>query len=379
MKTTNLLMLVAGTALTAGVANADGLTLAQGDTSLSIGGTAQFRWNSSFRDDNTVGNQDDFTTGFSTPRTRLKAMGTVWSKNLSFYIQGNFGAAGGGTGDGFNLEEAYGKYTWDSGMYAKWGQMTGNLITEENIADEAQLGMEQGITSKFFSPGYVQGVELGWQGDMWRVAGTFSDGAGTGGTDWNSTSESDYAISVRADVKVFGSDWARFNDFTSWRSASDNALRIGGGVHFQDGGETGGTADNQLLIYTIDAQYEAAGWNIFAAGYGSNSDNGVTDNDLFGGVIQAGFFVSDQAEIFARWDGLFFDDAAAPGADDNVHFATVGLNYYVSPESHAAKFTGQVGYALNDSTGIFADTTNGFLGDSEDGEISIGAQFQIMF
>lgn len=379
MKTTNLLMLVAGTALTAGVANADGLTLAQGDTSLSIGGTAQFRWNSSFRDDNTVGNQDDFTTGFSTPRTRLKAMGTVWSKNLSFYIQGNFGSAGGGTGDGFNLEEAYGKYTWDSGLFAMWGQMTPFLLTEETVADEAQLGMEQGIASKFFSPGYVQGVSLGWQGDMWRVVGAFSDGAATNGTDWNSTSESDYALTARVDVKVFGSDWARFNDFTSWRSASDNALRVGGGVHFQDGGETGGTSDTQFLTYNLDVQYEAAGWNIFAAGYGSNTDDGTVDTDLFGGAIQAGFFVSDQAEIFARWDGLFFDDAAAPGADDNVHFATVGLNYYVSPESHAAKFTGQVGYALNDSTGIFSDTTNGFLGDSEDGEISIGAQFQIMF
>jgi hypothetical protein len=223
---------------------------------------------------------------------------------------------------------------------------------------------------------------------MFRVTGAISDGAAAANTPFNSSAESDYAITARVDVKAMGSDWNRFSDETSFQSQTEMALRVGGGVHFQDGGETGGTIDQQIFVYTLDAQIEGGGWNAFGAFYGSTVDSGgATDTDLFGGILQGGIFVTDQVELFARWNAVFFDSsAAAGGADDDCHFAEAGVTYYVSPESHAFKVSFFAGYAFNDTTPLFGaggllegSTRSGFLGDSEDGEIAIGAEASILF
>jgi hypothetical protein len=62
------------------------------------------------------------------------------------------------------------------------------------------------------------------------------------------------------------------------------------------------------------------------------------------------------------------------------------VNYYVSPESHAAKLTGQFGYSFNDTNAIFGsggfiegNTRNAFLGDQTEGEWAIIAQIQVVW
>ncbi len=358
-----------------------------GANRLNIGGTEVFQYNASFRDDNSVGDVDDTTIGFSTPLTRLRFWGNVWDKNLTFKVQGNFGGEFSDTGS-FGLEDAYGMYTWENGLSVKWGQFRMPLTRAFSVEDEFQLAADRSITDRVFSPGYTQGIQVGWQDDMIRIVGGFTDGVNTANTDFNSASEADAALNFRIDWKAMGASWERFNDITSWRSAQDNALLVGAGIEYQTSGETGGTGgvDADSLLYTIDASFEGQGWNVMGAAYGSHiSPDGGSDLDNFGVTIQGGIFVSEQIELFGRYDAIFFDNEL--GFDPaTLHFATAGMNWYLSKESHAAKFTAQVGYAFNATPALFGtggllsgNSRNGFLGDSEDGELALTLRMQLVF
>jgi hypothetical protein len=100
-------------------------------------------------------------------------------------------------------------------------------------------------------------------------------------------------------------------------------------------------------------------------------------------MIQGGFFFNDQFEGFARYEGFFLDNTVF--TNDEANFAFVGVNYYVLPETNAAKFTAQLGYALDDTDELFStpqlsgSNNNGFLGQATDGEWAIQLQFQLVF
>jgi len=359
-----------------------------GNNRLNVGGTSQTRYNVSMRDDmgsdgeGTIGD-NDFTSGFNQPTTRLRFWGNVWDKALSFKVQGNFGDSG--DNSGFGLEDAWGKYAWE-GTWVRWGQFKLPLIRESLVDNEYQLAMDRSVTSMFFDQGYSQGIEFGYEADAFRINGAFSDGLGTANTDFNSSSESDWAFTARAEFKAMGADWSRFDDLTSWRSAPDQALLIGGALHYQTGGETGYTNDVDGYVATVDVSFEGQGWNVMGAGYMSSFEVGGGEaTDTFGVVIQGGIFVTDQVELFGRGDVTMFEEGASGGVDDDVYFVAAGMNYYVSPESHAVKLTAQVGYALDDTSGLgfgaegSGSTRNGFLGDSEGGEIAVQVQMQVVF
>ena len=284
-----------------------------GNNRLNFGGTEQFRYNLSSRSSDTQGDQNDMTLGFNMPVTRLRFWGNVWDKALTFKIQGDFGGNGGDTGT-FQLQDAWAQYAWDNGFSVKWGQFKLPVFKEVNVEDEFQLAMDRSVTSQAFSQGYSQGIQAAYSADAFRIAGGFSDGLNTANTDFNSAAEADWALNVRGDWKVMGADWERFNQFTSWRSAPDNALDIGAAAEYQSGGNTGFTANSGHDIgapSTFDGSFEGQGWNVFAAGYGNHVEpSGGTKLDNYGAVVQGGIFVADQFEIFGRVDAIFFDKDA---------------------------------------------------------------------
>ena len=350
-----------------------------GNNQLYLGGAVQFRYQHNFRDEDAAGENNDFTHGFSNNNVRFWTWGHVWSKDLTYKIQFHHDET-----DGWNLEDAWGQYAFENGLAVRWGQFKAPVFREESIDSEKQLGIDRSNANEYFTQGYSQAVALVYASDSFKLTGAFGDGASTANTDFNSDAEADYALTARVDFKIAGADWDRFNDFTSFRSQDDAGL-VGAAVHWQDGGETGGTNDVEFLAYTVDASWEGAGWNVFGAFMGASVEDNAnaTEEDRFGGVIQGGVFVSDQVELFGRWDGIFWDDDAAD-RDDN-HFISAGVNYYISPESHAVKFTGQLTWALNetafdDGTGTFVSgfSNNSILGQAEDDEITLGFQMQVM-
>jgi len=391
---------------------------ADGQNALYIFGSAQIRYYANFRDTAVNEGDDDtndFTHGFENRLTRIGVKGSVWDKAFTYQVRGEFNNTG-----GFNLETAFAKYTWDNGFGIVAGQFKHPLFRESLVDNEYQLAVERSVAEGLFSGGYSQGIQFTYAAEAFRLWAGFTDGLNSANTPFNSgitrsgfteRGEADYALNARGEFKVAGSNWERFDDFTSWQSAEDFGLIIGAGVHWQDTGDTGGTggldADGnpvpalQNLTYTVDVQAEGQGWNAFAAFIGTHQDTDIADAnaaDNFGLVVQAGIFVTEQVELFGRYDGVFYDSGSGTDGEDEIddqHFVTAGVNYYLSPESHAAKFTADVIYGIETTNPLFASadpdvagsssgglagTTNyGILGNPDDGEFALRLQLQIVY
>jgi hypothetical protein len=353
---------------------------ASGNNRLTIGGAVQTRFNINVRDDSVVGDTNDLTTGFENSLTRLRASGTVGTSQLGYKVQATFTDLSGGFAQ---IDDAYGTWDFQNGWNLKFGQFNLPVIREIMVGAEDHLGSDFSVSSVFFGQGYSQGIQAGYTGEQFRAMVAFSDGAGTANTTFESDLESDYAFSLRLEGLLMGSNWNQFNTYTSWQSESGDGVLLGGAVHWQDGGETGGTLDNEVLLYTIDATWEGPGYNLTGAFYGNTIETPGASQDNLGAMIQGGFFFNDQFEGFARYEGFFLDNTAF--ANDEANFAFVGVNYYVLPETNAAKFTAQLGYALDDTDELFStpqlsgSNNNGFLGQATDGEWAIQLQFQLVF
>lgn len=377
------------------------------NNTLNIGGSFATRYNISVRNEGEQGKVNDFTSGFNIPYARLRTWGTIWSKDFDYMLQGNFsdtsnlsttnsdsGSTTSSNGN-FQLEEAWGRYHIDSNWSVRFGQFKAPLAREVLVENEYQLAADRSIVSAIFGQGYSQGVEVQYATDQFKFTVAATDGLNTANTDFNSDTEADYAFTGRIDWLAIGTDWSRFNDFTSFQNAADDQLLVGAAAHWQSGGDTGsiggGTADVNLFVYTADVSWESSGWNFFGAFYGSYLDNkgGDTNSSNFGGVVQGGYFVTEQIEAFARWEGIFIDSKTLPeGQDNDIHFVTAGVNYYLSPESHAVKFTAQAGIALNDTTSVFGNgaalqvidnTRFGYLGQVKEDEVVVTLQAQVVF
>lgn len=346
-----------------------------GPNRLSVYGFFQTRYNMNFRDEDSAGSQGDFTHGFQMRRTRVGAKGTIWDKNLSFNIIGEFSRTDGT----FGLLDAVGMYKWDNGWAVRWGQYKTNHLREENISDTNILAVDRSIVNNFFTQARSQGVGVTYTQEQFRFFLDFTDGLGTLNTDFTSGTEADYAFTARGEFRWGDGDWKRFDESASWRGNKYGGM-VGLGAHYQDGGETGGTADTSIAQVTADVSLEGDGWNAFAAGVWRNTDmgGGGSSTDDFGLIVQGGYLVTEQIEPFIRYDAVFADDANG----DDFHTLTGGVNYYISPNSTAVRLSGDVQYFFDNegASAIVSPTTgSNLLADTEDGQFAVRVQMQVMF
>lgn len=352
---------------------------ADGNFKLNVGGQIQFRYIYNFRDDSeaVIGEDEDNTLGFQTRRTKLWFNGHIFDPNLYYNITGAFNRNGGS----FEAEDVYVGYKFDNGMDLRWGQFKAPFTREETVNSTRQLAVERSNLNSIFSLGRVQGVQLAYDAEQFRFKGMFSDGSelfpsnGSANSDFNDD-PSDFALTGRVEFLASG-DWNQFDQFTSWRGSS-NALMVGAALHWQDASREQGRPNNELFAYTLDISWMADGWNLYGAFVGSSVDvDGGPTVDNYGFLLQGGVFVSDDWELFGRWDMVFGDDDVF--ANDEYTEITLGANYYI--HKHAAKFTVDLVWALDESAGAPANTSTGrgMLPSGEEDQFAIRAQFQLVF
>lgn len=374
-----------------------GFYMADGENfRLNVSGGIQFRYNMNFRDnDSTPGADDEFTHGFQTRRTKLEFWGNVINPNLHYKIQGAFDRDDSGS---FNLEDAWVAYDFNENFTMTWGQFKLPYMREELVSYKYQLAADRSVMDETFNQDRSQGIQLEWHNDNFRLLGAFSDGFNSDNTDFTSGGEADFALTGRIEYNTVG-DWARFKDFTSWRSADKIGLLFGGAGHWQSEGDTGGTGpyagggDADVWGLTADISVEGKGWNLFGALTWQATDiDAGSDTDDWGFVIQGGVFVTAKDEIFARWDSVLPDDSSGSG-DDEFNTITAGWNHYFVEESHAAKLTVDILYYLDaqsDSSNLIArsnatgsgggsNTGVNLLTDANDSQWGLRAQFQLLF
>lgn len=346
---------------------------------LKIGVQVQARYQYNKRDEASLGD-DDTTMGFSMRRVKVGVEGNV-TDNIKGKVKFAFSRSSGNAA----LEDAYLKWAINDDVTLKVGQFKQGLIREENVSSSKQLAAERSAVNETFNQHFSQGVEAHFGGDNWRGLVGFTDGQRTASTAFNSMSESDYALNTRFEFLFGEASWGQFKQFTSFRGSNQGSM-LGAAIAFQSMGDTNPSAamTSEMTTATLDYSFVADGWNFYLAGIWQSNDGGAgTETDDFGVVAQGGYFVSDQDELFARWDVVMADESNAP-ADEDFNALTFGWNHYMIPGSHAAKFTLDVNYYLDataDNAIVSTSSSGGhnLQSSSEDGQFGITAQMQILF
>ncbi len=386
----------AGTRSVLNVGNASGITV-------HAGARFSYSYNSRSDDASSTLGDNDTTMGFAFSEAEVRVSGDV-TENMRATVSFDFGphngrGTGGTTGDAA-LEDAYVDWNVNDSFSLRVGQFIPNFSGEANVSEFNMMNSYRSVSHEFLNtPSWTQGVEAHFGGDNWAGSVSFSDGFGTANTAFNSASESDWAFGARFDF-YSDANQARFDDQTSWRG-SDAGWRVGGGISFATAGNTNPatTPEVDTFFWNFDGAYEADGWTVRAAVFGYSYDGGTGANfDDMGFEVAGSFFMSDQWEIFGRWDAMILDDNGegliAAAADDTFNFVAFGANYYFVPESHAAKFTFEIGMALDETallgggsfggtsvTGVSGLGSAGYLGDlaGEDGELMASGTLQWLF
>jgi hypothetical protein len=344
---------------------------AQSDLSPTLWGQIQIRYTANSRD-NAAGGDEDFTHGFSNRRTKIGAEGG--NDQWAYKVNGGFNRAGGA----FALEDAWVDYTVNDNWIVKVGQFKLPLFYEESTSSSKQLAADRSLANEMFNQDRSQGIMATWDnGQNFRVQIAASDGAGTANTDFDSADEADYGFTGRVDWK--DGDWRDLSDFTS-EANGNQALRIGGFAHFQDGGSTGGfTNDTQVWVAGADVQWERAGWSAFASAAWIHSEpDGGDEADDLAFVVQGGYRFDQQDEIFARGSMVLLDDRTGLDVEDQIEIL-VGYNHYF--DGHATKFTVDAGVFLEPTNDTIRarDTSVGILPADGDPQLVLRAQLQVLF
>ncbi|MCP4834804.1 MAG: hypothetical protein GY895_08570 [Phycisphaera sp.] len=344
-------------------------------------------------------NDQTYAWGFENRRTKLQFSGHVVDPSWTYRIKGGYERVLGGE---FLLEESWVAKSLGDGWKVKVGQFKPPWMREELVSSSKQLAVERSMVNEYFNQGYSQGVEIAWSSDDVKVAAWYGDGIGarnlgrarTSGqnTAWNETA-TNYSFASRGEWRLAG-DWSQFKDFSSARGSEFGAM-LGVAGTIQRGNQKLGDRDGVLSGgVTADVTLEFNGASLFASAVWTNVQSGAGkggSNQPWGVTVQGGYFVSEDVEVFGRWECMNFDLSAQPEGyytrqqpdpqPDTGRFDgfTVGANWFFNP---AVKLT--VDWTINFdslSTGAFVSNGAGFRVDAagKTNQWALRAQLQLLF
>jgi len=354
--------------MTAGYNKGFFLASEDGKFRLNLGGQIQFRYIATLRD-NSGG--DDFENGFQLRRTKLRATGHIGDPRIGFAVvtayDRNTGAAA--------LEEVKLTYKISDTLTFEAGRFKSPFMREELTSSSRQLAVERSYFNEVFTAGFTEGVGLVWTPtDKLRVSAMLNDGFRQGETSTSKdfhNDDTDMGVAARVDYKLAGK-WSQQADTSSWKG-DDFAAFAGAAVYYDksDAGHANGY--NYEIGYTADVMIQNKGLGIFGAvaGYNVDGDDGSTDLDAWGAMLQISYMViPDKFEPFIRGEYMKFN------SEDETRLLTAGFNYYLN--KHNAKFTLDAVWAMD---AIGSQAGLGLLGDAagQDNQLAIRGQFQLQF
>jgi hypothetical protein len=313
-------------------------------------------------DDEEGGTDHELENGFEIARLRVELAGTAFTKDLTYLFAWDSSSDSGS----LTLSDAWVKYMFADDWGTRIGQFR-DMTTHEFLVHEgrqlaADRSLADGILGGTFN-GYTQGASLVY-GDYAKNNPLFGELAFTDGLDAANTPFTDTVISDpdlgsatinwgmtgRVEYLVMG-NWLNYRDFTA-KDTKEDLLVIGAGGSYSQAG------DGNLFAASADVQYEnTAGLGVFAAGYYQHIDDTIfadvlTDNlENWGALVQVGYMLNAQWELFGRADVVFFDEEQLAD-EDTFYELTVGINYYLGKNGsalHRAKITVDVTYLPNGS------------------------------
>ena len=298
-----------GSGATAGWNNGFFIKSADGSFSLNLHAVLQVRF--AYDDRNNLGaGLDDSTWGFENRRTALKFGGQIFDSSWKYFIQQIW--TPGGTAA---LLDGVINHDLGDGWSMQAGKFRMPFLREELVNYTNQLAVERTIVSGPFGIGRSQGLQFGYKGDDFRFnAAIFDDFGGIGGNaNPAGTLDSEIAFAARAEFLLKGS-WKQFGNLTAFPGTEDGMLV--GIAYAYEKDETLVNEDDTDTRWTADINYHWDGASLFAyyAHRSFDDDDAPGNNvDQSAFVLQAGYFINDNTELFARYETA---DADTVGVDD---------------------------------------------------------------
>lgn len=360
-----------------------------GNYRLNVSGLMQVRWTANHRsgENDAMGGAygNEYEWGWENANTYLDFSGNVVDPSWSYHVRGNFSNGAGGV-----MGLTFAEVTKDlgDGMSVTVGQFRGPWLRETLVDDPYQLGMNRSIVNAYFTQDFNQGIQFNYESDQFRANAFLGDGivSAAGGsnaanfafgnsanTPWNGT-QTNYALAARGEYKISGT-WSQFDDFTSFRG-EEAGMMVGFAGFYERGNQNSGLDGVKGYGLTADFSWEMGGANLFAAFVwtGANGDN-IDTTHPWGFNFQGGYFVTDDVEVFGRYDLLDYD--LDPSSDSTRYNGfTIGANYFFSENVRAT-----VEWGTNFKTFGTSNTAQGFRQDQpgEKNQWALRAQLQLMF
>ncbi|HYE18843.1 MAG TPA: porin [Tepidisphaeraceae bacterium] len=339
---------------------------ADGNWTLSPSLWLQFRGVTNFNENGKSEGRDNVDNGFEARRLKFSLDGNAFSKQ--FYYNFTW-ATDRKTGNLVN-EEAYVRWQFADRFAVKAGNYKELIYQETATSSKRKLAVDVSLVGQVLFNGdvYSQGVELnyddGKDGSIQALVG-FSDGYGSVNTNFQDppTNGFDFGVYGRAQYKVFG-DWKAYSDQTALGTKTD-LLVVGAGFDWSENGDT------EVVRHAVDAQFETGKLGLFGAFVGRYTERASDSTWDCGALVQAGYLIDAQFEIFGRYSYLKLDDASTD--ENQFHEITVGANYYL--KGHSAKVTVDVGWLPSGSPAIYDGI--GVLANDGDTQFYIRGQFQL--
>lgn len=381
----------------------DGFFLASADGRfrLNVGGQMQIRWVYSFIDE-----PDRHRHGFENTRTKLVFSGHMFSRDLQYLIRLNPTRNEPGLVDGLAiLEDAWVRFNLTDTISVRVGQFKVPFNREELVSSAYQLAVERSNVNESYNLGRTQGVELVWADDVHRIAVAFDDGASDnlGGftAQGGGVATGDQAVGdpINNDALVEDVEWAvqgryeyiiagnrqQFEDFTSPIEQPFGAMVgvAGMGQHTEsNGAASAGRDEIRWYGWTADLSLEFGGANVFVSYIQHYVDRGanVGQFNFYGLVLQGGYYITPKWEVFARGEWGIADSKEDLLQNSNdLAIVTFGTNYYF--DGHGAKWTTDIGFALNEISGEWDFDITGYRiqGTDSKPQIVFRTQFQLLF
>jgi hypothetical protein len=354
-----------------------------GNFRLNVGGLMQTRFTLNNAKDTTPPASENLY-GFDMGSTYLDFSGHVVDPSWQFHVRGNFSGPGSAGGGMSTLTFASVTKDFGDGFGVTAGQFRGPWLRETLVDDGYQLGMDRSIVDSYFTQGFDQGIQLNYASDAFRYNVFLGDGvlegnqqggvlANSQNSAWNANNTK-YSLAGRFEYKISG-DWGIFDDFTSFKG-EEGGMMVGLAGVYETGNRNAGALDNNSAYgFTGDFSWEMGGANLFASfiWIGNNIDG--SDNP-WAFNIQGGYFVSDDIEIFGRYDWL--DEDVDPATEQSRYNGiTVGANYFMTANVKAT-----VEWGMNLKSFGTDNLSQGFRADATPNSTdqwALRAQLQLMF
>jgi phosphate-selective porin OprO/OprP len=370
---------------------------AKGDFVLNPNIQFQARYIGNFRSENLAdpdndASTDEFQSGFELRRLKLAFDGNVFGPGLTYKFQWATNRTNGQP----ILDDAWVRWAMgdafgnaSKNLAVRVGQFKDPFSHEEITSSKRQLAVDRSLANEVLAGGltdWIQGISLIWDdgpdGSPLRGEVGYTDGLNTDNTNFTdsggvavvSATNPNWGAFARVEYMAMGNNWKQYDDFTTLDNQGD-ILVLGAGASYTEIGQ------NDVMLYSFDAQYETGRLGLYGAYYGLYSEptgGSVTEGGVhdMGFLVQAGYMLNEKWEVFGRYDMVMLDESRlADDVEDTFSEITVGLNYYI--RGHAAKLTLD-GVWLpngtpNDQSGI------GILDpDGDDDQFAIRGQFQLL-